>query len=123
MDYSALRQLQTGSSTACSSRERKDLDHFGLTPICLNFGLCASRVEMKSGCATGCENSFKKGCGLSFYHFLTELQEPERRKKWISAVSRRSWILFANSRICSVHFVGGAKSDGPLFTCIRADLI
>ena len=71
---------------------------------------CALRM-VKSCCAPGCENCWSKGSGLSFYHFPAD---PVRRAQWGAAVSRKNWEPTEYSRLCSVHFVSGSKSNDKL---------
>ena len=66
---------------------------------------------MKSCCAVGCTNRAKKGSGLCFYRFPTDV---ERRRKWIAAVKRKNWHPSVHSWICSAHFVSRQKSDDQL---------
>ena len=66
---------------------------------------------VKSCCAVGCHNKYKKGGGLQFYRFPSD---PERKSKWVSAVSRENWEPTEYSWICSEHFVSGSKSNNPL---------
>ncbi|XP_026496963.2 THAP domain-containing protein 11-like [Vanessa tameamea] len=66
-------------------------------------------------CVIGCNNSEQNSRHLKFYSFPRNSHEIDRRKKWIQAVRRVSadnkpWEPNVNSRICSAHFVGGAKS-------------
>jgi len=66
---------------------------------------------VKNCCAVGCRNVYKKGSGIQFYRFPTD---PDRRQKWISAVSREDWTPSEYSWICSEHFISGTKSNNPL---------
>ena len=43
---------------------------------------------VKSCCAVGCVNKYRKSCGLSFYPFP---KDPERRTRWVAAVARKNW--------------------------------
>ena len=43
---------------------------------------------VKRCCAVGCHNKYKKGSGIQLYHFPSD---PERKGKWVSAVSRENW--------------------------------
>ena len=65
---------------------------------------------VKCCCAVGC-HKYKKGSGLQFYRFPSD---PERKSKWVSAVSRENWEPTEYSWICSEHFVSGSKSNNPL---------
>lgn len=60
--------------------------------------------------AYGCKNR-RPINGVSFYRFPADA---ERRRKWVIALRRENWKPAENSRLCSVHFVGGRKSDDPL---------
>ena len=66
---------------------------------------------VKHCCAVGCHNTYKKGSGIQFYRFPTD---PERRSKWVNAVSREGWTPSEYSWICSKHFISGTKSNNPL---------
>ena len=56
---------------------------------------------------------------IKFYRFPTmkTKQTTERHKKWITAMKRENWPKSEkevdNARLCSEHFVTGAKSDDP----------
>lgn len=65
----------------------------------------------KSCCAIGCSNRSIKDSAVSFYRFPSN---EGRRALWISAVKRKNWQPSDYSWLCSVHFVGGKKSDDPL---------
>ena len=49
---------------------------------------------------------------MSFYRFPPE--GTERRERWIRAIRRENWTPGKHDRLCSQHFVSGAKSDDPL---------
>ena len=66
---------------------------------------------VKSCCAIGCSNRSIKDSAVSFYRFPSN---EGRRALWISAVKRKNWQPSDYSWLCSVHFVGGKKSDDPL---------
>ena len=66
---------------------------------------------VKKCCAVGCHNAYRKDSGIHFYRFPTD---PERRSKWIAAVSRENWQPNEYSWLCSEHFVSGEKSNNPL---------
>uniref|UniRef100_A0A224YRU7 Isl2eu-5 hm n=1 Tax=Rhipicephalus zambeziensis TaxID=60191 RepID=A0A224YRU7_9ACAR len=58
----------------------------------------------------------KKALTAAFYSFPSRPYERERRQRWIQAVRRAgpdggSWEPNANTRICSRHFSGNAKSN------------
>ena len=42
----------------------------------------------KACCAPGCVNRFSKGSGIKFYRFPVD---PERRRRWITALNRKEW--------------------------------
>ena len=73
--------------------------------------LASYLTMVKSCCAVGCHNKYEKGKGIQFYRFPTD---PERKSKWVSAVSRKDWEPTEYSWICSEHFVSGTKSNNPL---------
>uniref|UniRef100_A0A671R4M2 THAP domain-containing protein 1-like n=1 Tax=Sinocyclocheilus anshuiensis TaxID=1608454 RepID=A0A671R4M2_9TELE len=59
--------------------------------------------------------------GLCLYGIPSEKENPERRNLWICAIKRASvpeegkqWQPSKYTRICSEHFIKGAKSDDPL---------
>lgn len=62
----------------------------------------------KSCCAVGCSARHAKGCGIQFYRFP---KDPDERREWISAVSRKNWKPTEYSWIWSNHFVGDQKSN------------
>ncbi|KAG5264187.1 hypothetical protein AALO_G00273140, partial [Alosa alosa] len=73
-------------------------------------------------CAPGCQNSRgkTKTKGKSFYRIP---KDPERRNKWIAAIKRARGVLNKTERweptsngfrLCSDHFISGAKSENPL---------
>ena len=66
---------------------------------------------VKSCCAIGCTNRYKKGSGIQFYRFP---EDKVRRSKWTAAVERKNWKPNSYSWICSIHFVSGCKSNNPL---------
>lgn len=66
---------------------------------------------VKHCCVVGCHNTYKKGSDIQFYRFPTD---PERRSKWVNAVSREGWTPLEYSWICSKHFTSGTKSNNPL---------
>ena len=41
--------------------------------------------------------------------------DPERRLRWVAAISRKDWTPNEHSWICSTHFIKGVKSNDP--TC------
>ena len=66
---------------------------------------------VKSCCAVGCKNRWRKGCNISFYRFPSN---PERRERWIAAVKRENWHPTEHTWLCSEHFIRKHKSDNPL---------
>ena len=63
-----------------------------------------------SCCAVNCTNRFAKGSLVKFFVFPAD---PERRKRWIVAVSRDKWLPSKYDRLCSAHFVSGRPSTVP----------
>ena len=61
-------------------------------------------------CAHGCSNSRKRNPDPQFYRIPVDLS---RRKAWLKRIRRENFTPTENTRICSEHFVGGAKSDDP----------
>ena len=61
-------------------------------------------------CAYGCSNNRKRNSNLQFYRIPKELSQ---RKLWLRRIQCENCSPTDNSRICSEHFVGGAKSDDP----------
>ena len=61
-------------------------------------------------CAHGCSNNRKRNPKLQFYRIPGDLS---RRKAWLKRIRRKNFTPTENTRICSEHFVGGAKSDDP----------
>lgn len=66
---------------------------------------------VKSCCAVGCHNTYKKGNGIQFYRFPAN---PEKRARWVAAVNRKDWTPNKHSWICSEHFLNGERSNNPL---------
>ena len=64
----------------------------------------------KCCCAFGCTNRYAKS-GIPFYRFPTD---PEKRRKWIAAVSCKDWAPSEFSWICGAHFISGRKSNDPV---------
>ena len=61
-------------------------------------------------CAHGCSNNCKRNPNRQFYRIPGDLS---RRKAWLKRIRRKNFTPTENTRICSEHFVGGAKSDDP----------
>ena len=68
-------------------------------------------VMVKSCCAHGCVNHLTKGSSFSFYRFPVD---PDRRRRWITAINWKDWHPTKYSFVCSAHFVSGKKSNDPL---------
>ena len=60
-----------------------------------------------SCCTVDCTNCFTKGSGVVFFVFPVD---PERKKKWINAISRNKWEPKSHDRLCGEHFVTGRPS-------------
>ena len=62
----------------------------------------------------------KCGENIKVYRFLAMQNEQttKKHKKWITTMKRENWPKSEkqvdNARLCSKHFVAGAKSDDPL---------
>ncbi|KAJ8261920.1 hypothetical protein GJAV_G00159990 [Gymnothorax javanicus] len=61
--------------------------------------------------ASGCHQKSKRGSYVKFYSFP---RDPVRRNRWISAVRRAGWTPASHSKLCSMHFITGRRSDDPL---------
>ncbi|XP_036374247.1 uncharacterized protein LOC118770594 [Megalops cyprinoides] len=61
--------------------------------------------------AVGCHQKAKPGSYVKFYTFP---RDPVRRKRWISALKREGWTPAPHSKLCSMHFISGRRSDDPL---------
>ncbi|XP_035282833.1 uncharacterized protein LOC118232196 isoform X1 [Anguilla anguilla] len=61
--------------------------------------------------AVGCYQKAKRGSYVKFYTFP---RDPVRRKRWVSAVKREGWTPASHSKLCSMHFITGRRSDDPL---------
>ncbi len=46
---------------------------------------------VKSCCAVGCVKRAVKGCGVSFYRFLADL---DRRASWVAAIRSKKKLAF-----------------------------
>lgn len=66
---------------------------------------------VKSCCAVGCHNKYKKDSGIKFYRIPKDI---DHRARWISAISRKDWSPNEFTWLCSEHFVSKSKSDNPL---------
>uniref|UniRef100_A0A8D0CPL0 THAP-type domain-containing protein n=1 Tax=Sander lucioperca TaxID=283035 RepID=A0A8D0CPL0_SANLU len=73
-----------------------------------------------SCCAIGCTNHRGEKPGLCFYRIPSDKENPERRQLWIQAIRRATvsgngtWQPSQYTRLCSDHFIKGAKSDDLL---------
>lgn len=71
---------------------------------------------MPTTCAVvGCYHRHSKESKYSFYRFPTD---PDRRRKWVSFVSRQNadgtpWQPGEGDRVCSEHFISKKKADLP----------
>ena len=77
-----------------------------LVPVCFSV----VRTMPVSCCAVDCTNRFTKGSGVGFFVFPVD---PERKKKWIHAISRDKWEPKSHDRLCGEHFVNGRPSKEP----------
>ena len=59
-------------------------------------------------CAPGCSSNRIKRPELQFYRIP---KESLRRKLWLKRIRREGFTPTENTRLCSVHFTGGRKSD------------
>ena len=59
-------------------------------------------------CAPGCSNSRKTRGDLQFYRIPKDIN---RRRVWLKRIRRKNFSPTDNTRLCSVHFFGGQKSD------------
>ena len=64
----------------------------------------------------GCNNRKSKQSLIGFYRFPKRKEEEERRRKWITFVSRKNsdgsaWKPGKGARVCSEHFITGKKSN------------
>ena len=66
---------------------------------------------VKSCCAVGCHNKYKKGSGIQFYRIP---KDPNRHARWIAAISHKDWTPSEFTCLCSKHFVSKSKNDNPL---------
>ena len=66
---------------------------------------------VKSCCAVGCTNRWKKRSDIHLYRFPAN---PQRRLLWIAAKNRKDWQPSKHSWLCSSHFISGKKSDDHL---------
>ncbi|KAF2879695.1 hypothetical protein ILUMI_26471 [Ignelater luminosus] len=69
-------------------------------------------------CVPGCKSTERKNTELEFYRFPGRDYEQTRKIKWIISVKRapngkERWAPTKNTRICSLHFFGGKKSNDP----------
>lgn len=67
-------------------------------------------------CVCKCHNQEGFDSSVSFYTFPSRPYKKERRQRWIQAVRRAgpdgdSWQPNSNTRICSRHFPGNARSN------------
>ncbi|XP_034042965.1 uncharacterized protein LOC117525241 [Thalassophryne amazonica] len=59
---------------------------------------------------SGCRNRRTPGSSLSFYRFP---RDPDRKRRWITAVNRQGWKPNDGSRLCSTHFISGKQVKNP----------
>ena len=62
-------------------------------------------------CVVGCTNRFIKGGSIQFFRIPAE---PDRKQKWIAAISRENWKPSSWSGICNSHFLSGKASNDNL---------
>ncbi|XP_053541903.1 LOW QUALITY PROTEIN: THAP domain-containing protein 1-like [Ictalurus punctatus] len=81
---------------------------------------CLSKVP-DSCCSIRCSNQRGDKPELCFYRIPSEKENPERRRLWICVIRHASfpgegqeWQPSKYTRVCSEHFIKGAKSDDPL---------
>ncbi|XP_065114905.1 uncharacterized protein [Paramisgurnus dabryanus] len=73
---------------------------------------------MSSCCVFGCQNRRNStfGSKLKFYRIPADIpSQKSRRQLWLNAIRRTDWTetIINNARVCSAHFISGAKSDDP----------
>ena len=86
------------------------LSSFAAIFVCLVSELPVDMGKNDFCCAHGCANNRRRNPNLQFYRIPRDLS---RRKAWLSRIRRVNFTPTDNTRICSEHFVGGAKSDDP----------
>ncbi|XP_066596614.1 uncharacterized protein [Prorops nasuta] len=69
-------------------------------------------------CVVGCTSRDSRNPDVKFYSFPGRPWETEHRKKWVISVRRldvkgKLWQPNKNSKICSLHFEGGKRSEDP----------
>ncbi|KAJ8956132.1 hypothetical protein NQ318_016587 [Aromia moschata] len=80
------------------------------------------RTYGKVCCVVNCKNTQYNTKNVHFYSFSMKPHKVEQREKWIKAVRRRNadgslWQPNKDTKICSEHFIGNAKSEHPLSPC------
>ncbi|KAG5832698.1 hypothetical protein ANANG_G00293900 [Anguilla anguilla] len=60
--------------------------------------------------AVGCRMKQQSEPNVMFYAFP---RDTRRKKRWVYALKREWWTPTASSRVCSVHFISGRRSDDP----------
>ena len=63
---------------------------------------------VKSCCAPGCQNRFKKDSNISFYRFP---KDKDRRQAWVNSLKRKLMPSLDNAYVCSEHFITKTKSS------------
>ncbi|KAJ8391023.1 hypothetical protein AAFF_G00096440 [Aldrovandia affinis] len=61
--------------------------------------------------AVGCYQKQTRGSYVKFYIFP---RDTVRKKRWVAAVKREGWTPASHSKLCSMHFITGRRSDDPL---------
>lgn len=75
---------------------------FRVTALLMNMG------KHDFCCAPGCYNRRKTRGDLQFYRIPKDIN---RRRIWLERIRRKNFSPTENTRLCSVHFLGGQKSD------------
>ncbi|XP_067661482.1 uncharacterized protein [Haliotis asinina] len=66
-------------------------------------------------CVPGCTNFRQKDklAGVKLFYHRIPMHDKKRTKLWLDKIGRNAWLPNSSSRICSIHFEGGKKSDNP----------
>ncbi|XP_072034745.1 uncharacterized protein [Amphiura filiformis] len=72
-------------------------------------------------CIPGCKSTRRRNLALKYYRFP---KEEKLRHQWLSSISVKNFMPRDNSRVCSMHFEGGGRSDkNSVPTIFSADTI
>ena len=79
--------------------------------VSVSMGSVRTGNAMPVSCsAVNCTNRWTKGSSVKFFVFPAD---PERRKRWVVAISWDKWFPSKHDCLCSAHFITGRPSSVP----------